>query len=57
MVPSNLIAATFQKYKTVTQPYTYNVTLPNDTIVVETGERVEIGMTAVGQIYTIVCHV
>jgi len=33
MVPSNLIAATFQKYKTVTKSYPFNVTLPNDTVV------------------------
>ena len=40
MVPSNLIAATFQKYKTVTREYSYNVTLSNGSVVTETGERV-----------------
>ena len=37
MVPNNLIAASFQKYKTVSQEYGYNYTLSNGSIVIKTG--------------------
>jgi len=46
MVPSNLFAATFQKYKTVSKQYLHNITLQNQSVVTLIGSDPQGSMAA-----------